>query len=198
MPALTWKRKSEGGTPVNYFIYGPTGTGKTFKAEGLLNNNYYDKLLNKWWEDYEGEENVLVDDIGPDCIGAQHIKRWLDKKQFRAEAKFGSVFIRPKIIIFTSNYHPSEIWPKTQDYEAIMDRCQVIHLEKMEARDNSVPKKKKPTLKRDTAKAITHFDRQSICLKCYMSPCMCDIIGSDTEENSGNLGDENHDEIVID
>jgi len=105
------------------------GTGKTFKACNYLGNKvYYDKLLNKWWEDYEDEEFVLVDDIGPDCIGAQHIKRWTDKKQFRGERKYSSVFIRPKRIAFTSNYHPKEIWPRAADWEAICDRVQVIHL----------------------------------------------------------------------
>lgn len=197
MPALTWKRNSEGGVPVNVFIYGPAGTGKTYKAEGLLNNNYYDKLLNKWWEDYEGEENVLVDDIGPDCIGAQHIKRWLDKKQFRGERKFGSVFIRPKIIIFTSNYHPSEIWPKKQDYEAILDRVQLIHLEKMEARDNSAPRKK-PALRRQKPNGLLTFvpddATTNYCLKCYMSPCMCDTL----QDMEGISATEEENEIVID
>lgn len=85
--------------------------------------------MNKWWEDYEGEENVLIDDIGPDCIGAQHIKRWCDKKQFRGEKKYSSVFIRPKKIVITSNYHPKEIWTNPNDYEAICDRVEVICLD---------------------------------------------------------------------
>ncbi len=107
----------------------------------LLGEKYYDKLLNKWWEDYEDEPNVLIDDIGPDCIGAQHVKRWLDKKQFRGEAKFGSVFIRPQIIIFTSNYHPSEIWKNPADYEAILDRVQLVHRIKMKHVDDTISKK---------------------------------------------------------
>jgi len=66
-------------------------------------------MLNKWWEDYADEENVLIDDIGPNCISPSHIKRWCDKKQIKTEEKFGSVNIRPKKIAITSNYHPKGI-----------------------------------------------------------------------------------------
>jgi len=129
------------------------GTGKTFKACAYLGNNvYYDKLLNKWWEDYEDEEFVLVDDIGPDCIGAQHIKRWTDKKQFRGERKYSSVFIRPQKIAFTSNYHPKEIWPRTADWEAICDRVEVIHLTE---KWNAIP----PTVNDALINEVMELDR---------------------------------------
>ncbi len=43
---LTWKRNSEGGTPPNYWIYGPTGTGKL----------YYFLLLNVSFINYLRED----------------------------------------------------------------------------------------------------------------------------------------------
>jgi len=114
VPPMVWKRISEGGKPKDLphkWFYGPTGTGKTFAATEYLGGEvYYDKMLNKWWEDYDMEENVLIDDIGPSCIGASHIKRWCDKKQIRCDEKFGSCFIRPKKIAITSNYHPKGIF----------------------------------------------------------------------------------------
>lgn len=108
----------------------------------MLGDGYYDKLLNKWWEGYKGEDNVLIDDIGPECIKADHLKRWLDKRKFKAEVKFGSVDIRPKVIIITSNYHPSEIWPKEADHKPILDRVEVIHMEKLKNWDDTSSKRK--------------------------------------------------------
>lgn len=108
----------------------------------MLGEGYYDKLLNKWWENYAGEENVLIDDIGPNCIGASHMKRWLDKRKFKAEIKFGSCDIRPLVIIITSNYHPKEIWPEPADYEPILDRIELIHLDKLRQFDDTPSKRK--------------------------------------------------------
>lgn len=116
--------------------------GKTWRAIEILGEGYYDKLLNKWWEDYKGEPNVLIDDIGPECIKADHVKRWLDKRKFKAEIKYGSVNIRPEIIVITSNYHPSEIWPKPSDHDPILDRVEVIHLSELKKWDDTTNKRK--------------------------------------------------------
>lgn len=119
--------------------------GKTFKALSILGEAYYDKLLNKWWEDYKGQPNVLIDDLGPECIKADHVKRWLDKRKFKAEKKFGSVDIRPEMIIITSNYHPMDVWPRPEDHLPILDRVEVIRLEKLKEWDDTPSKRKAST-----------------------------------------------------
>lgn len=146
----------------------------------IVGDGYYDKLLNKWWEDFNGESNVLIDDIGPDCIGAQHIKRWTDKRKFKAEKKFGSIDIRPLVIVITSNYHPREIWPKPEDHLPIMDRMQIIHLEGLHKSDDSVNKRKaskelptRPKLVRRDALLPFIVPDDLICADCNKSPCNC-------------------------
>lgn len=37
----------------NQWFYGPPGTGKSLGAR-QENPEYYDKPLNKWWDDYKG------------------------------------------------------------------------------------------------------------------------------------------------
>lgn len=140
--------------------------------------------MSELWEGYDGQDVVLLEDIDPYHVKLGHaIKIWADRYSFRGRVLYGSITLRPKKIVITSQYHPDQIWPchemggiQSKTAEAICDRFNIIHLERLNATDDSIPlKKKKPALKR--AVPIRHMDQgPSICLKCYMSPCMCDAI----------------------
>lgn len=118
------------------WYYGPTGSGKTLKAR-TDNPGYYDKLLNKWWDDYKGESVVLIDDfdIRHEMLGS-FLKRWADHGPFRAEYKGGSKLIRPSKIIVTSNWKPDEIWPKEpQTLDPILRRYKVVKFPQLTIND---------------------------------------------------------------
>jgi len=89
--------------------YGATGLGKSRGVREKYPEAYI-KANNIWWDGYDGQPVVIVEDIGPKLINAHHIKLWCDHYAFAAESKGGSVKIRPKLVIFTSNYHPQDIW----------------------------------------------------------------------------------------
>jgi len=111
--------------PPNIWIYGPPGTGKTRAYE----EGSYKKLINKWWDNYDNEDDVLIDDVDPDSMKylTHHMKQWADRYPFRAEVKGGTVLIRPKRIILTSNYSINDCFPNEQDQLAIKRRFLVIH-----------------------------------------------------------------------
>lgn len=111
----------------NFWYYGPSGTGKSLKAHED-NPGAFLKTANKWWCDYKGEDVVIIDDIDKThaCLG-YHFKIWGDHYAFPAEVKGSKINLRPKTIIITSNYHPSEIWPDAQTLEPILRRYKVIH-----------------------------------------------------------------------
>lgn len=96
----------------NYWFYGNTGTGKSKSARRIF-NKAYDKACSKWWDGYQFQDAIIIDDIDPKSgawMGTL-LKRWSDHYPFPAEFKGGSMKIRPKTIIVTSNYSIEEIWP---------------------------------------------------------------------------------------
>lgn len=101
-------------TNKNKWIYGPPGTGKSTYVRSYAkraNKRVYEKLANKWWDNYDGEEIVLIEDIDPKVceLLIHHFKLWADRWPFRAEVKGGSRRILPKFELFvTSNYSIGE------------------------------------------------------------------------------------------
>lgn len=113
----------------NEWRYGPTGTGKTRGAHEEFPGAYIKKANTKWWNRYDGEEVVIIDDIDKYHVQLGYeLKIWLDHPPFPAENKGGENMIRPKRIIITSNYHPSEIWPDKSTLDPLLRRLKVIYM----------------------------------------------------------------------
>lgn len=108
---------------LNYWISGPSGCGKS----SLVRKEFadiYSKGMNKWWDGYQHEATVLLDDFDPthgDYL-AYYLKIWADHYAFNAEVKGGMLRARPACVIVTSQY-PIEACFKTKtgqpDFETI-------------------------------------------------------------------------------
>lgn len=110
----------------NQWIYGPSGTGKTSSVLAQYPDVYL-KNCNKWWDGYQGEETVLIDDMDESHhMFWHHLKIWGDHKPFLAETKGGTMKIRPKRIIVTSNVPLSVFCSKPQHLEALERRYKEI------------------------------------------------------------------------
>ena len=114
------------------WLYGPSGVGKSYLARKLANDShrpYYVKALNKWWDNYENEEIVIIEEINPDYCAknSAEIKTWFDVYPFPCEFKGGSFKqIRPQYMIITSNYSMEQCFQYT-DLEPIRRRFTVIN-----------------------------------------------------------------------
>lgn len=105
----------------NEWHYGPTGTGKS----RLVRTKWPDAFIKSndvWWDGYQGEETVIIEEMGPKQIGGHHMKIWADHYAFKAAVKGSQISIRPKRIIVTSNYSIEEVYPEPQDYEPLKRR----------------------------------------------------------------------------
>lgn len=106
----------------NLWLWGPPGSGKTTRAYNSYPGAYL-KGLHKWWDGYMDQETVIIDDMDPYHKSlAQHIKVWGHHFAFPAEVKGGSLCIRPKRIIITSNYCIDQVWEDEVTREAMHRR----------------------------------------------------------------------------
>lgn len=87
------------------WISGEPGTGKTYAVVTQFPDRYI-KPLNKWWDGYQGESVVHLDEVEPShaCWIAPFLKKWADRYPFDAEVKGGALQLRPERVIVTSNY----------------------------------------------------------------------------------------------
>lgn len=99
------------GTKVEvYWYYGNTGTGKTKRV--LDQCSPFIPLSFKWWEGYQGQDAVLLDDLRPGWCSPEQLLRLLDpyRYQYRVEVKGGSRPLIATKIYVTTPWHPEDFW----------------------------------------------------------------------------------------
>lgn len=115
IPKRTWK------TEVHVY-WGEPGTGKSRTANELAPNAYWKMPGSKWWDGYNGEDDVIIDDFKPDEWERDALLRLMDRYPLRVEYKGGSCEFAAKRLIITTNFDP-ENWMTP----AIMRRVERVH-----------------------------------------------------------------------
>lgn len=112
--------------PCGTWIWGVAGCGKTRSVIEQIPDSF-PKPRNQWWDGYQREEVVLVDDVDKfDVKLGGYFKHWADAYPFIGEVKGGSQKIRPKRLIVTSQYRIEDIWEDEATRAALLRRFVVV------------------------------------------------------------------------
>lgn len=109
-------RKSAEFTTV-VWLHGPTGIGKTSGALDWLARNrktFYSwspKGSNNWWDGYNGEKWVVIDELRPDNIRLGEMLRILQPHPYKVPVHGGQTELRARFFIITTNCALERMYP---------------------------------------------------------------------------------------
>lgn len=101
--------------PQVLWFYGKSGTGKSRAAYEMCEDPFTCLENTKWWEGYDGHEDVIIDDYRRHFCLFSTLLKILDRYPFRVECKGGSRQLRAKRIIITTTKTPEELWDGRTD-----------------------------------------------------------------------------------
>lgn len=112
----------------NYWFLGASGTGKSRTARARYPQHYLKPTATKWWNGYDGQDTVIIDDLGKDHgYVMEWLKTWSDHYPFQAETKGAHTgLIRPKRFVITTQYEMEEITQDQKLLEAIRRRFTLV------------------------------------------------------------------------
>lgn len=107
-------------SPQEVFVFwGPPGTGKTRRVfEEVGSDGWYIKSpTTKWWDGYNGEETIILDEFRGD-VHIAHLLRWLDRYPCTCEIKGAQLYLNTKRWYITSNISYTD-WYKDIDNDTL-------------------------------------------------------------------------------
>lgn len=119
--------KSREGVRVIVF-YGDSGTGKTHDVEELLKGHVaagqgvYRKAPGKWWDGYNLEPVVVMDEFYGSSLSYAEFLRIIDKYPMVVETKGGTVPLHATTFYITSNASPADWYPNVANKLPVVRR----------------------------------------------------------------------------
>lgn len=102
--------------PTVLWFYGKTGTGKTLSAFKALPGAYFNaNSTGKWWPGYDGQEDIIMDDIRPESLEFMYLIKMLHGFPFQIEDKGVIRQFRGRRIIITAPSRPEYLYREARD-----------------------------------------------------------------------------------
>jgi len=133
---LKYKEPARDFKPVIHWLWGDPGTGKSKDAEAAFKGVFYSPpptSVAKFWDCYDAQENVIIDDIDPGDIPYRMLLRMLDRYAYRVETKGGSRQLLAKTMYICTEEPPERFVPPGKDAYALFRRLtSVTHYRRAE------------------------------------------------------------------
>ena len=97
------------------WIYGSSGSGKTRYVYDVEKELPFRPTTAKWWEDYDGDGVVLIDDWRPNWVEFDRMLWFMDRYPFKVETKGGSRQAKYRRLYITTPFHPKFIDVPNED-----------------------------------------------------------------------------------
>lgn len=113
---------------VVYWYYGSTGSGKSRRANEEAPGAYWKPGGTKWWDGYDGHEDVIIDDYRRDLCPFHELLRLFDRYPLQVEVKGGSRAFVSKRIFVTTPQCPQTTWDgrSEEDIQQLLRRIEFI------------------------------------------------------------------------
>lgn len=124
-----------------FWFYGSTGTGKSRRCADLELGAYWKPPTTKWWNGYDGQPAVVVDDYRRDFCTFAELLRLCDRYPYTVETKGGTRSFVSMRLYITTPKSPEETWEgrTPEDLGQLLRR--IDHIEKFEKED-AVPEER--------------------------------------------------------
>lgn len=111
-----------------FWLYGPTGTGKSRLANSIAPSAYWKQGSSRWWCGYEQHEDVIIDDYRRDLCTFSELLRLFDRYPMQVEGKGVSHNFVAKRLFITTPKDPESTWEGRveEDLQQLMRRIDVI------------------------------------------------------------------------
>lgn len=125
---LSYHEQKRNWKPLVKWFYGPTGTGKSFTAYKELEDEdvYTAGDTARWWQGYDANSSVILDDFRSSFICFNNLLKLLDCYPYLVEVKGGSRQFLAKKIIITSPFHPKDVYKTNEEVEQLIRRIDEI------------------------------------------------------------------------
>jgi len=113
---LSYNEIGRSWKPEVTWIWGDSGTGKSKMAREITGEDVYTKNVGtKWWDGYDGHDDVIIDDFRDDWWPVTYMLALLDRYEMIVEYKGGQRQFRAQRIVITSCRAPDMCYRHTNE-----------------------------------------------------------------------------------